>query len=118
MVRQEADGVRCYAHIGTGNYHVRTARLYIDLGLFTCNPVLTGDLVDLFNFLTGYSLKRNYQTLLISPMTMRARFLEMIEREIAHHQAGRRADHRQDEPARGSSDLRSPLRGFTRGSAH
>ncbi|MGZ3383789.1 MAG: polyphosphate kinase 1 [Isosphaeraceae bacterium] len=91
VVRQEADGVRCYAHIGTGNYHVRTARLYVDLGLFTCNPVLTGDLVDLFNFLTGYSLKRNYQTLLISPMTMRARFLEMIEREIAHHQAGRPA---------------------------
>ena len=83
--------MRCYAHIGTGNYHVRTARLYVDLGLFTCNPVLTGDLVDLFNFLTGYSLKRNYQTLLISPMTMRARFLEMIEREIAHHQAGRPA---------------------------
>ena len=118
VVRQEADGVRCYAHIGTGNYHVRTARLYVDLGLFTCNPVLTGDLVDLFNFLTGYSLKRNYQTLLISPMTMRARFLEMIEREIAHHQAGRPADHRQDEPARGSCDLRCPLRGFTRGSAH
>ncbi|MGC1717939.1 MAG: RNA degradosome polyphosphate kinase, partial [Isosphaeraceae bacterium] len=91
VVRQEADGVRCYAHIGTGNYHVRTARLYVDLGLFTCNPVLTGDLVDLFNFLTGYSLKRNYQTLLISPMTMRARFLEMIEREIANHQAGRPA---------------------------
>ncbi|MBV8129382.1 MAG: RNA degradosome polyphosphate kinase, partial [Planctomycetaceae bacterium] len=57
----------------------------------TCNPVLTGDLVDLFNYLTGYSLKRNYQTLLISPMTMRTRFLEMIEREIAHHQAGRPA---------------------------
>ncbi|HKM57081.1 MAG TPA: polyphosphate kinase 1 [Isosphaeraceae bacterium] len=91
VVRQEPNGVRCYAHIGTGNYHVRTARLYTDLGLFTCNPVLTGDLVDLFNFLSGYSLKRNYNKLLISPMTMRTRFLEMIEREIAHHQAGRPA---------------------------
>ncbi len=91
VVRQEADSVRCYAHIGTGNYHVRTARLYTDIGLFTGNPLFTADLVDLFNYLTGYSLKREYQKLLISPMTMRARFLEMIEREIAHHQSGRPA---------------------------
>ena len=83
--------MRCYAHIGTGNYHVRTARLYTDIGLFTGNPLFTADLVDLFNYLTGYSLKREYQKLLISPMTMRARFLEMIEREIVHHQSGRPA---------------------------
>ena len=91
VVRQEADAMRCYAHVGTGNYHVRTAREYTDLGLFTCNPALTGELVDLFNYLTGYSLKRDYQTLLISPMTMRRRFLEMIEREVSNHKAGRPA---------------------------
>ncbi len=91
VVRQEADAVRCYAHVGTGNYHVRTARLYTDLGLFTRDPGLTADLVDLFNYLTGYSLKHDYHKLLVSPMTMRARFLELIEREIAHHQAGRLA---------------------------
>ena len=91
IVRQEADGVRCYAHVGTGNYHVRTARLYTDLGLFSCDPLLCGDLVSLFHFLTGYSLKRNYQKLLVSPVSMRTRFLEMIEREIAHQRAGRPA---------------------------
>jgi polyphosphate kinase len=91
VVRQEADAVRCYAHIGTGNYHVRTARLYTDLGLFTCNLALTADLVDLFNYLTGYSLKRDYQKLFISPVSMRTRFLEMIGREIANHDAGRPA---------------------------
>jgi polyphosphate kinase len=91
VVRQEADGLRCYAHIGTGNYHVRTARLYTDLGLFTCDPILTSDLVYLFHFLTGYSLKCNYTKLLVSPVSMRQRFLEMIEREIANHRDGRPA---------------------------
>ena len=60
--------LRCYAHIGTGNYHVRTARLYTDLGLFTCDPVLTGDVVDLFHYLTGHSRKRDYQKLLVAPV--------------------------------------------------
>jgi polyphosphate kinase len=91
VVRQENDGLRCYAHVGTGNYHVRTARLYTDLGLFTCDPVLTRDLVYLFHFLTGYSRKRDYDKLLVSPASMRRRFLEMIEREITNHQAGRPA---------------------------
>lgn len=91
IVRQESDGLRCYAHIGTGNYHVRTARLYTDLGLFTCDPVVTADLVDLFHFLTGYSLKRDYRKLLVSPATMRSRFLEMIRRELANHRAGKPA---------------------------
>lgn len=91
VIREEAEGLRCYAHIGTGNYHSQTARLYTDLGLLTCNPELTEDLVELFNFLTGRSLKREYRKLLVAPINMRARFLELIEREIGHRQAGKSA---------------------------
>src|SRR6185437_991980 len=89
VVRQDDDGLRSYVHIGTGNYHVKTARLYTDLGLFTCNPELTGDVVHLFHYLTGLSLKRDYAKLLVAPVNMRERFLAMIRGEIAHHQAGR-----------------------------
>jgi polyphosphate kinase len=90
-VRRDDDGLRCYVHVGTGNYHVKTARLYTDLGLFTCDPVLTGDVVNLFHFLTGGARGRTYHKLLVAPLTMRQRFLEMIEREIEHHRAGRPA---------------------------
>ena len=61
VVRQDEDGLRCYAHIGTGNYHVLTAKLYTDLGLFTCEPVLTEDVVNLFHYLTGRSRKSDYR---------------------------------------------------------
>ena len=91
IVRQDEDGLRCYAHIGTGNYHVKTARLYTDLGLFTCNPELTEDVVNLFHYLTGRSLKRDYSRLLVAPVNMRNRFMEMIDREVQHHRAGRPA---------------------------
>ncbi len=84
VVRQEAEGLRTYAHIGTGNYNAKTADLYTDLGLFTCDPRLTSDLVQLFHFLTGRSIARDYQHLLIAPTNMRSRFFEMIDREIAH----------------------------------
>jgi polyphosphate kinase len=90
-VRRDDDGLRCYAHVGTGNYHVKTARLYTDLGLFTCDPALTGDVVNLFHFLTGGARGRTYHKLLVAPVTMRQRLLEMIEREIEHHRAGRPA---------------------------
>jgi polyphosphate kinase len=90
-VRRDDDGLRCYTHIGTGNYHVKTARLYTDLGLFTCDPVLTSDVVNLFHFLTGGARGRTYHKLLVAPVTMRQRFLEMTEREIEHHRAGRPA---------------------------
>jgi polyphosphate kinase len=90
-VRRDDDGLRCYAHVGTGNYHVKTARLYTDMGLFTCDPVLTGDVVNLFHFLTGGARGRTYHMLLVAPVTMRQRFLEMIGREIEHHRAGRPA---------------------------
>jgi polyphosphate kinase len=88
LVVREEDHLRCYAHIGTGNYHARTARLYTDLGLFTCDPILTADVVDLFHFLTGYSHKGDYQELLVSPSNMRSSFLKLIDREIENHQAG------------------------------
>jgi polyphosphate kinase len=90
-VRRDDDGLRCYAHIGTGNYNVKTARLYTDVGLFTCDPVLTGDVVNLFHFLTGGARGRTYHKLLVAPVTMRQRFVELIEREIEHHRAGRPA---------------------------
>jgi polyphosphate kinase len=91
VVRQDDDGLRCYAHIGTGNYNVKTALLYTDLGLFTCDPVLTQDVVNLFHFLTGHSLKRDYAALLVAPVNMRERFLQWIEREVEHARAGRPA---------------------------
>jgi polyphosphate kinase len=91
VIRNEADGIRCYAHIGTGNYHVKTARLYTDLGLLTCDPALTADVVELFHALTGGSKKRAYGKLLVAPVNMRQRFLALIDREIAHCQAGRPA---------------------------
>jgi len=91
VVRREGDGVGCYVHIGTGNYHVGTARAYTDLGLFTSKPEFTEDIVDMFHFLTGRSLKRDYQRLIIAPINMRTRFIEMIEREVCHAMEGRPA---------------------------
>ncbi len=91
VVRRERDGLRCYAHIGTGNYHVKTARQYTDLGLFTIDPVLTTDVVNLFHHLTGCSRLPSFKKLLVAPLNMRERFIEMIDREIAHLQAGRAA---------------------------
>ncbi len=91
VVRQDDDGLRSYVHVGTGNYHVKTARLYTDLGLFTCEPELTNDVVNLFHYLTGRSLKGDYRKLLVAPVNMRERFLALIKEEIAHRQAGRPA---------------------------
>ena len=91
VVRQEPDGLRCYAHIGTGNYHEQTAKLYTDVGLFTCRSDITEELVDLFHYLTGRSLKREYRRLLVAPLNMIGRFLAMIQQEIANKAAGRPA---------------------------
>jgi polyphosphate kinase len=87
VVRKEASGLRSYVHIGTGNYHVRTARLYADFGLFTCNPRITGDVVNLFHYLTGHSYAPAYTELLVAPSTMRTRLLGLIQREIANKQS-------------------------------
>ncbi len=91
VVRQESEGVRCYVHIGTGNYHAQTARIYTDLSLMTCKTDFTEDVVELFNYLTGRSLKREYRKLLVAPLGMRDRYLAMIEREAEHARAGRPA---------------------------
>lgn len=91
VIREESDALRCYAHIGTGNYNDQTARVYTDLSLFTARPEITAELVEFFNFLTGRSLKREYKKLLVAPINMKARFLEMIGREIANRKAGKPA---------------------------
>lgn len=91
VVRDEPDGLRCYAHIGTGNYHVKTSKLYTDLGLFTSDGQITQDVVDLFHFLTGCSGKKDYHRLLVSPANMRSTLTGLIDREISHAQHGRTA---------------------------
>jgi polyphosphate kinase len=89
VVRREPDGIRRYVHIGTGNYHSRTAKLYTDVGLFTCSPSIGADVSDLFNALTGFSRQQLYRKLLVAPANMRLRFVEMIDREAEHARAGR-----------------------------
>ena len=91
VVREEAGGLRCYAHIGTGNYHVKTARIYADFGLLTSNPAITRDVVNLFHYLTGHAQKPACTTLLVAPSTMRAGMLGLIHREIEHKRAGKPA---------------------------
>ena len=91
VIRQEQESVRCYTHFGTGNYHKDTAKLYTDIGLLTCKSSFTDDAVELFHFLTGRSLKRNYQKLLVAPINMKDRFIDMIKREAEHARAGRPA---------------------------
>jgi len=91
VVRREGDGLRSYAHIGTGNYHVKTARMYTDFGLFTCDPAITREVVNLFHHLTGYSREPEFERLLVAPINMRERFIELIQREAEHARAGRPA---------------------------
>jgi len=86
VVRQDYNGLRRYAHIGTGNYHAGTARLYTDLGILTCDNKIGEELTELFNYLTtGLVPKRNYQNLLIAPNKLKPKLLEKIEREISKH---------------------------------
>jgi polyphosphate kinase len=88
VVRQEGDRIRRYFHIGTGNYNSKTARFYSDLGLLSCSEDVGADLTDLFNYLTGYSRQHEYRKLLVAPVNMRDRFIQLIEREIQHQQSG------------------------------
>jgi polyphosphate kinase len=87
VVRKESFGLKLYVHIGTGNYHTRTARLYSDIGLLTCNPSITREVVNLFHYLTGNSRAPVFTQLLLAPGSMRARFLQLIEREIDNQRA-------------------------------
>jgi polyphosphate kinase len=91
VVRREGSILRRYVHIGTGNYNPRTARQYTDIGLLSCRPELGGDVSDLFNVLTGLSRQKTFRKLLVAPMTLRSRFLELVEREVAHAVTGRPA---------------------------
>lgn len=88
VVRREKDCIRRYVHIGTGNYNPKTARLYTDLGLLSCREELGEDLTDLFNYLTGYSRQQTYRNLLIAPVNLRDRMLDLIHQEVTHHQNG------------------------------
>jgi len=85
IVRREANGIMRYVHMSTGNYNAVTARIYTDIGYFTCDPDIGADISDLFNALTGYSLKRQYRKLLVAPGTMREEILKRIYREIEQH---------------------------------
>ncbi len=92
VVRQDYTGLRRYAHIGTGNYHSGTARMYADLGLLTCDEAIGEDLTELFNYLTtGYKPRRRYKRLLLAPTTLKQGLISRIEKEVEHHKAGRPA---------------------------
>ena len=90
VVRKERHSVRTYAHIGTGNYNVKTSRFYTDLGLFTCRSMIGQDLVELFNYFTGYGKQQRFRKLLVAPVTLRDGMESMIRREIKHAKAGGR----------------------------
>ena len=91
VVRREGDGVRHYAHVGTGNYHRGTADLYTDFGLFTAREDLTGEIAELFNQLTGYSRPEHYRRVLVAPLNLRERIIGEIDATIDAHQAGKDA---------------------------
>ncbi len=91
VVRQEGSTIRRYAHVGTGNYNPKTARMYEDLGLFTADQAVCADVTDLFNVLTGYSRQTDFRSLMVAPNGMRSGLIERIEREVAHAEAGRDA---------------------------
>jgi polyphosphate kinase len=91
VVRQEKDGIRRYSHIGTGNYHPRTARMYEDLGLLTADPAVGADVADLFNVLSGYSMNTEYERLLVAPNSVRSGLVERIDREADRARAGQPA---------------------------
>ena len=88
VVRREDGKIRRYVHIGTGNYNPKTARLYTDLGMFSCQNDLGADLTDLFNYLTGYSRQQSYRKLVVAPVNLRDRLLTLIHREIDHQRNG------------------------------
>lgn len=91
VVRQEADGLRRYCHVGTGNYNPKTARIYTDLGLLTCDPVVGQDMTRLFNQLSGYAPKSSFHRLLVAPRTVRSGLIQRIRREEEAARAGKEA---------------------------
>jgi len=103
VVRREGDGVRNYVHIGTGNYHSTTARLYTDFGLFTTDEQIGADVADMFNYLTGYGRPLHYRKVLTAPEHLREGIIEQIERTVAAHSA--------EHPARISMKMNSLVDG-------
>jgi polyphosphate kinase len=91
VARREGDGVRHYAHVGTGNYNPKTARLYGDLGLFTADPEIGADIAEMFNYLTGYARPRRYRRVLVAPFNLQEGILGEIDRTIAAHSPERPA---------------------------
>lgn len=91
VVREEADGLRTYCHLGTGNYHPDTAQLYEDLGLFTCDEVIASDVTDIFNLLTGYAPDQTFEKLMVAPKHLRKQVTELIEFETKEAKEGRPA---------------------------
>jgi polyphosphate kinase len=91
VVRQESDGIQRYVHTSTGNYNPETAKIYTDLGYFTADPDVVADVSDVFNYLTGYSSRKEFRSLLVAPVQLRTRLCELINREAEHAKAGRPA---------------------------
>ena len=91
VVRKDNSGIRSYVHIGTGNYNSQTSKFYTDFSFFTCNKKITSEIHELFNELTGIHANRKISQLLVAPINMKKRFLEMINREIKHKKAGKPA---------------------------
>jgi polyphosphate kinase len=91
VIRREEQGLQTYVHIATGNYNPTTAKVYTDLGLLTANAEIGDDATDLFNFMTGFSRPREYTHLMVAPVNLRQRMLDLIEREVGHARAGRPA---------------------------
>lgn len=91
VVRKEEDGIRRYVHLGTGNYNDSTAKLYTDLGMFTCSEAIGEDATAVFNMLSGYSEPPSWNKLIVAPIWLRKRFLKLIKREIKHAQSGKEA---------------------------
>ncbi len=89
VVREEGGRIRTYSHVATGNYHAQTARLYTDLGLLTADPEIGQDLVRLFHYLTGHAPEQQYERLIVAPRDLRAKLVELVDREIAHEREGR-----------------------------
>ena len=91
VIRKEGEGIRRYTHLATGNYNPATARIYEDVGIFTCDEAIGADATDLFNYLTGYSTQHHYQKLLVAPVSLRQGIESLIQREITHARNGSKA---------------------------